>query len=194
MLALIRWVRNAAGPWAAVCWVVFPAVLQAADVEVTGIQAVHRHGQTFVTWTDVAEGEAGAKFRYSLYCSRQPITAENLDDAELCYRGVLNHSARLFGTAFNAKDRLDPTRPTAILEPDGQTLPLWSGLAVHTVRSAGRAYYAVVATDEKFAPLSRVVPGRSATTEPVVEQVEPRQPIKLYDSKSRGIYSPQTSI
>jgi hypothetical protein len=26
--------------------------------KVTGIQAVHRHGQTFVTWQDAAEGEA----------------------------------------------------------------------------------------------------------------------------------------
>ena len=83
------------------------------SVEVTGIQAVHRHGQTFVTWKDVAEGEAGAKFRYSLYRSEQPITADNLAQAELCYRGVLNNSAKLFGSAFNMKDRLDPAKPTA---------------------------------------------------------------------------------
>src|SRR5687767_2102766 len=30
---------------------------RAAELEVTGIQVVHRHGQTFVTWKDVAEGE-----------------------------------------------------------------------------------------------------------------------------------------
>jgi len=55
-------------------------------------------------------------------------------------------------------------------------------------------YYAVVVTDEKFKTLSTVVPGKSATTEAVAEKVAPIQPIKLLDSKTRGIYSPQTSI
>jgi pimeloyl-ACP methyl ester carboxylesterase len=166
----------------------------AADLEVTSIQAICRHGQTFVTWKDVAEGEAGAGFRYSLYRSDKPITQDNLAGAELCYHGVLHNSAKLFGSAFNSKDRLDPNKPTAILEDGGKPLPLWSGLAVHTVRRDGKAYYAVVATDDKFKPLTKVVPGKSATIEPVHEKVAPIQPIKLHDSKSRGPYSPQTSI
>lgn len=169
-------------------------VARAADLEVTDIKAVHRHGQSFVTWKDAAESEAGAKYRYSLYRSTQPITADNLAKAELCYHGVLNHSAKLFGSAFNLKDRIDPSKPTAIIEEGGKPLPLWTGLAVHTARQDGRAYYAVVATDEKYQPLTKVVPGKSATTEPVEEKVAPIQPIKLYDSKSRGQYSPQTSI
>jgi len=166
----------------------------AADLEVAGIQAVHRHGQTFVTWKDVASGEAGSKVRYSLYRSPQPITAANLAQAELCYHGVLFNSARLFGSAFNLKDRLDPKKPTATIETGGKPLPDGSGLAVHTVRKDGPAYYAVVATDEKYAPLSKVVPGKSATTDAVTEKVAPIQPIKLHDSKTRGVYSPQTSI
>src|SRR5687767_9492000 len=87
-----------------------PAVA-AADVGVTGIQAVHRHGQTFVTWKDVAEGEAGAPFRYALYRADRPITPDNLAQAERCYRGVLHNSAKLYGSAFNRKDRLDPAKP-----------------------------------------------------------------------------------
>jgi type 1 glutamine amidotransferase len=75
--------------------------------DVTGVKVVHRHGQTFVTWKDAAEGEAGAAYRYSVYRSDRPITAGNLGQAERCCQGVLNHSARLFGTAFNAKDRID---------------------------------------------------------------------------------------
>lgn len=167
---------------------------RAADLEVIGIQAAHRHGQTFVTWKDVAEGEEGAKYRYSLYRSPQPITQDNLAKAELCYHGVLIHSGKLFGSAFNLKDRLDPAKPMAVIEEGGQPLPLWSGLAVHTVKKDGNAYYAVVATDEKYNPVSKVVPGKSATTQPVVEKVAPIQPIKLYDSTKRGQYSPQTSI
>src|SRR5687767_5096221 len=83
------------------CWFVLAALpIRAAEIEVTGIQAVHRHGQTFVTWQDVAEGEAGANYRYSLYRSTEPITAQNLPQAQLCYRGVLNNSAKLYGSAF----------------------------------------------------------------------------------------------
>lgn len=170
------------------------APLGAAEPEVTSIQAVYRHGQTFVTWKDVAEGEASARFRYSLYRSNQPITQENLAKAELCYHGVLANSAKLFGSVFNPKDRFDPQKPTVTLEEGGKPLPPWSGLAVHTVRQEGKAYYAVVATDEKFTPLSKVIAGQSATVEGVAEKPAPIQPIKLYDSKMRGPYSLQTSI
>ena len=123
---------------------------RAADLEVTNIQVVHRHGQTFVTWKDVAEGEPGVKFRYSLYRSDKPITQEHLAEAELCYHGVLNNSAKLFGSAFNLKDRLDPNKPTATIEDGRKALPAWTGVAVYTVRRDGNAYYAIVATDEKF--------------------------------------------
>src|ERR1043165_2981907 len=78
--------------------VLAPSVpVRADNVTVTEIRAVHRHGQTFVTWKDLAEREAGAKYRYSLYRSDRPITAANVAQAELCYRGVLNNSARLYG-------------------------------------------------------------------------------------------------
>jgi hypothetical protein len=60
----------------------FAPFAHAAEFEVTRIQAVHRHGQTFVTWKDVAAREDGAKFRYSLYRSGEPITAANLDGAQ----------------------------------------------------------------------------------------------------------------
>lgn len=173
------------------CFVVFfaglfcTAPIWSADIEVTGIQAVHRHGQSFVTWKDVAEGEAGAKYRYSLYRSEQPITAANLPQAELCYRGVLNNSAKLYGSAFNVKDRLDDAKPYSVIVEGGKPLPSWSGLAVHTVRKKAKAYYAIVATDDKLNPVSAVIPGKSATTEPIDEQLGPIQAIKLYDSKER---------
>lgn len=171
-----------------------PTFGQGPDPEITGIQAVHRHGQTFVTWKDAAESEAGANFRYSLYRSDRPITADNWKQAELCYHGVFPNSGRLFGTAFSPKDRFDATKPYCIIEEGGKPLPPWSGLGVHTALKDGKAYYAVVATDVKLNPLSRIVPGKNATTEPVVEKVAPIQPIKLFDSKTRGVYSPQTSI
>jgi hypothetical protein len=50
-----------------------------AQLSVKRINATHRDGQTFVTWTDVAEGKLGMDYRYSLYCSDQPITELNLN-------------------------------------------------------------------------------------------------------------------
>jgi hypothetical protein len=164
------------------------------DLKVTGIRAVSRHGQTFVTWKDAAEGEAGAGLRYVLYRSGSPITEDNVGGAETCISGILNHSGRLFGTAFNPKDRLDPQRPGSILEEGGAPLPLWSGLAVRTILKEAKSYYAVRVTDEKSVPLGRIVPGESATLEPIDEKVAPLQPLKLADSKDRGPYWKQTCI
>lgn len=69
---------------------------------------------------------------------------------------MLNNSAKLFGSAFTQiarqntntpvfalwrDGRLTPTpMPTAIIEEGGQPLPMWSGLAVHTVTKDGRSY------------------------------------------------------
>src|SRR5437763_14296600 len=105
-----------------VCCALVPSYGIATEPEVRDIHVAHRHGQTFVTWKDAAAGEAGAKYRYSLYRSDRPITADNLKQAELCARGILNNSARLFGTAFNVKDRLDAAKPYCVLEEGGKPL------------------------------------------------------------------------
>jgi pimeloyl-ACP methyl ester carboxylesterase len=152
---------------------------EAGAVTVTDIKAVCRHGQTFVTWMDAAEGEAGSRYRYSLYRSDEPITQENLAQAEFCYPGVLNNSCKQFGYAYSMKDRLDPRHPTYILEEGGEPLPLWSGVAVRTIRKDGRSFYAVMVTDEQYRPVGRIVPGQSATTGAVEERVAPIQPIAV---------------
>ncbi|MGQ9662361.1 MAG: hypothetical protein ACUVWX_08510 [Kiritimatiellia bacterium] len=94
------------------------------ELTVTEIKAFHRYGQTFVTWKDVVPGEEGSRYRYLLYRSDHPITQETLDKAELCYHGVLNNSCKQIGYAFGMKDRLDPAKPTYILEEGGQPLPM----------------------------------------------------------------------
>lgn len=71
----------------------------------TDIKAICRNGQTFVTWKDVAGGSDGAKYRYSLYRSNKPITQDNLDKAELFYKGLFNNEAKLFGSAFTQEAR-----------------------------------------------------------------------------------------
>lgn len=169
-------------------------LLGSTDLKVTGIRAISHHGQTFVTWKDAAEGEEGAGLRYVLLRSASPITEENAGAAEVCGSALLNHSGRLFGTAFNPKDRIDPKRPMSIVEEGGAPLPLWSGLAVRTIRQDGKSYYAVRIVDEKSTPLGRIVPGESATVDPIEEKVAPIQPMKLADSKDRGPYWKQTCL
>ena len=150
---------------------------RAGEAEVTGIKAFCRDGQVFVTWKDAAEGREGAKYRYTLYRSNAPITQATVGKAEAVIRGILNNSCKLVGSDLILKDRLDPKWLTCRLTKGGKNLPMWSGVGVHTLTKAGKGYYAVVATDLALKPLSKVVPGQSATTEPVEEKVAPVQPI-----------------
>ncbi|MCG3179181.1 MAG: hypothetical protein BIFFINMI_01514 [Phycisphaerae bacterium] len=165
------------------------AAALADDAKVANVKAVSHDGQTFVTWTDVAEGEAGKDFRYNLYRSDQPITQDSLAAAELAISGIENNSACQYGYGMNAKSRIEPKRPMAIIVAGGQPLPEWSGLAVRTVEKDGRSFYAVVATDLSGKAVSQVVPSQSATTEAVEEKVAPIQPIKIGDSATRGQYA-----
>ena len=173
----------------AVALIAIVAVSSAAgqELKVAGIKAEHRNGQTFITWKDAAEGEAGAKLRYAVYRSDKPIA--NVAAMKPYMTGVLSNSAKLFGSAFWPKDRLDESRPTCTIVEGGKPLAMWTGLAVVTPAADGKARYAVVATDLAGKPLTKVVPGQSATTDPVAEKISPIQPIKLHDSKTYGRYA-----
>ncbi len=150
--------------------------------EVTGIKAFCRAGQVFVTWKDVAEGEAGTKYRYSVYRSDQPITQANVAQAQPVIQGILSNSCKMLGMDLTTKDRLDPKKPRIRLTDGGERLPLWSGMGVHTVAKDGKGYYAVMATDLALKPLSKVVPGQSATTAPVDEKVAQVGPIRQFSA------------
>lgn len=156
-----------------------------AEPSVSGIRAFCRDGQVFVTWKDAAEGEAGAAYRYTIYRSDIPITQETLAQAEAVIRGILNNSCKLAGMDLAPADRLNPVHPRIRLADGGEPLPLWSGLGVHTVTRDGAGYYAVVATDHGLKPLSRVVPGQSATLEPVAERMGAVQPIRQIAAAGR---------
>lgn len=172
-----------------VVWLSAAGLFAAEPLAVREIAVRHERGQTFVTWSDVAAGEQGAAYRYDLYRSGQPITAENLAQAEVAMRGLLHNSAKMFGYAYNAADRIDPSKPTMKFSAEGESLPESSGLAVVNVAKGGESYYAVVATDLSGDSVTQVVPGQSATTKPVVEQPAPLAPIKLGDGKERGRYA-----
>jgi hypothetical protein len=197
-------VRRALIPWAvATGLTLLGAPARAGEPAVTGVKAVYKDGQVFVTWKDAAEGEAGAKYFYSVYRSDEPITQDNLGKATPVIKGIHNNSCRLPGLDLKLKDRISTTdagphmrqfksylvRGTSRLRltEDGECLPMWSGVGVHTVEKPGKGYYAVVATDLASKPLSEVVPGESATTEPVEEKVAPFQPIMQVTCKLKPI-------
>lgn len=166
----------------------------ADEPEVAEIRAEHRDGQTFVTWRDAAQGEAGKAFRYRLLRADAPITAENADRAEVAIRGILWQSGKQFGYAFNEQDRLDPEKPTAVIRAGGDPLPVGSGLAVRTVTRPGKSWYAVLATDPNDKPVGSVVPGKSATVAGIDETVAPLAPIQLGDGRDRGRYASLNSV
>lgn len=161
----------------------------------SGMAVRHRFGQTFVTWSDRAQGAAGEGYRYRVYRSVTPI----IDDADLTAlepiaSGILNHSGQLFGSAFTPPQRLDSELPMAVLDDEGEPLPTWSGLWTTTAETDDCAYYAVIATDLDGTPVESVAVDVNATVEPIAERVGSREPIKVYDSATRGKYSPNTEI
>jgi len=64
-----------------------------AELKVSGIQALHRNGQTFVTWKDVTEEDAGIAYWYSLYCSEHQISEARLAGLKPVISGLVNNSA-----------------------------------------------------------------------------------------------------
>lgn len=155
------------------------------EPKVTKVKAVYRDGQTFVTWKDAAEDAKGANYRYIVYRSDTPISSATMYLAGVCGSNILNNSAMLFGQAFYPWNRLDSSRPMSRISTGSQPLPMWSGLAVHTVTNEAVGYYAVVATDTNGRPLSSIIPGESATVDGVEEKIAPIQPARLRSAPRR---------
>jgi hypothetical protein len=146
------------------------ATRSAAAPRVTGIAAVSRNGQTFITWNDASPADPTA--RYALYQSAQPITEQTIGAAHLLQWDILPDSASIFGP--NVVTRV----PRAVLAPDQPPLPDGTGLAVVTIPAARQSYYAILPADPSGHPLSEPVPGQSATVQPLSETPAPIQAIE----------------
>ena len=109
----------------------------AATADGSQVHVLHHDGQSFVSWPDRAEGEAGAAFRYRVYRASAPIGSDaDLARADLVAE-VTNHSGQRFGTAFRPPQRLDADVPMAVLREGDPPLPPWWGVAVSTVTRPG---------------------------------------------------------
>lgn len=158
-----------------------------AQAPVTGLQAVHRSGQTFLTWferTDLT-GE-----QYRIYRHTQAITAGNLASAQL-----LNATYPLFeGSSIyhTERERAFSQEPGAnggyvslrnyIIEPFGAQLSDATGLFVWTTAANGSFYYAITTVFEDQE--NRADFGTGNTFGPVIESVTDPLPIPVWESAS----------
>jgi S-formylglutathione hydrolase FrmB len=126
--------------------------------QVTAVKAVHRDGQTFVTWQEIGSPppsvltmkevqdlekslSANPPVRYRVYRSAQPI--ERLSDAVL-----VGEQSPLSGWNVAYRGRAPGPTDQAlryVIQDGGQPLPTGIGVLVHNPPSPGQAYYAVTA-------------------------------------------------
>lgn len=144
------------------------AAAPARATTVTALQAVHRDGQTFLTWT----APAGTGWRYRVYSSPTPITASaqlagatlvgSVGDSTWCDRRF----SRLRGTVFGYS--IDSLAPA---------LTATRGLFVRTVGASGASCYAVTAQALAGAEDLTIVPGANALAGAVTELLGVPRPV-----------------
>lgn len=118
--------------------------------QVTGAVAVHRSGQTFITWNEIAL--TNPETRYRVYRHTAPISAATLDDATLLAEVEPNSGYyRHEGEGCSAGSNCSPIGQSRfIIEDDGAPLPEGVGLFVYTPHDPAPigAYYAVTSVVE----------------------------------------------
>lgn len=147
----------------------------AAEQQVTGLRAVNREGQTFLTWKE--DGESKGEW-YRVYASRQAISTRNFDEAKLVAK--IPEGSNRFGFLRN----IDPKRSSRLCEilqekrcdaiqiedyEDGRKqLSDGTGLFVHTVKEDAQTFYAV--TVERDGDETRTIRvGENSLAEPAHE-------------------------
>jgi len=157
-----------------------PKAAQAEQIEALGVTAVHRSGQTFITWT---ESTGLTNELYTIYRSNEPITAANIHQAQVLLT-VPEDSARFYANRYY-KDYVGPWLNRyldRLVIADGQPqLAAGTGLLVWTLNEYDfqdypemAGYYAVTYTpyggSEIFDPTN--VTGR------VSESLLPPKPVQ----------------
>jgi len=161
--------------------------------DVTEIAASHAHGQTFITWKDVSDGDAGSNIHYAVYRSTETITQETLSKAEKRVWNISQNSGQIYTFVFSNSgkpvDRSNPAIPGYVIETGKPPIPSGHGLAVITPDKPGKAYYAVVAESAGSA-CGAIVPGKNATQQPVDESPAPIEPVKVNEGKDPVSHKP----
>ncbi|MFQ5808047.1 MAG: hypothetical protein ACE5JM_00385 [Armatimonadota bacterium] len=189
--------------------------------QVTGLEVLHRAGQTFITWKEIEdvvgrdevnwrelksllEGiDSERRVRYVVYRSSEPITSENLHEAEeiarvkplscwnvngrnverpiddfIATEPLLEHGqGNPFGNATpDGEYGLDCPIDRLVIQDGAAPLPRGSGLYVHTPGRAGEAHYAVVTSIDGVQNTVALSPA-NATVRPVAETDGAGEPV-----------------
>jgi len=157
-------------------------VLYMKDI-VSDLRGVYRDGQVFLTWKE-AETPEGTTF--NVYMSHQPITSQNLSEAEKIGHHVERHSARdWWQDPASFFKNAEPSEPAGfVIENGADPLDPSGGLFVHTVtpQNAGSCYYAVTATGAEGTENTNLSLGKNSLQNPVVGQVALAQPVYIADA------------
>lgn len=137
-----------------------------------GLQAVHRSGQTFLTWNEVDN-----TVHYHIYRSTQPITTENLSTATLLTSrwGPIDADSSLH------KHRSIGVPEFFIIENGADPLDADTGLFVHTTQPGqdGSVYYAVTTiTDGR--ENKQIIMGENSLAVAVTESVDTPEPVLTF--------------
>jgi len=160
---------------------------------VTGLTAVHRGGQTILTWMEPAlKGSAERmtfqefsalreeSFRephatiYRIYRSAEPIRAATIGKAELVDEiGPLSGwNPDFYGTGI----RKEQTVPRYVVRDEGNPVAPGTAVYAHNPKAAGKAYYAVGLVQNGEEDLTLFDRGNALET-PVEESVGPGSPV-----------------
>lgn len=152
------------------------ANVKAASGEVVqSIKAIHRSGQTFITWTELADGVG-----YHVYSHNKPITAANISAA----RKLTNRWGPLDSNTSINTHASGVIPGTYVIEDLQAPLSPQNGLFVHTANATGDAYYAVTAViNNKEKRIFSL--GENSLVDSVVEVVALPKPV-LTLSMNRG--------
>lgn len=150
----------------------------------SGIDAFHRSGQTFITWQ---EDNAVSGESYQVYRHTEPITTANLDDATLLTDrwGAIAEGSSAYANELTWPSPWDPqpTHRNFVIQDDGPELSDTTGLFVWTTHENGTFYYAVTTVRDGLEDRT-IVPGDDATVAGLVETVADSAPIRVHTTES----------
>lgn len=148
----------------------------------TGLNAFHRSGQTFLTWTE--RGEISGE-QYRVYRHSEPITAANRGEASLVATlsegSSAYHTERMRGMDYPPEQNGGyRSLRNYVIEPLGPQLPDDTGLLVWTVEEGGMSYYAVSTVLDGVENQRDFGPGN--TFGPVTETAVDPEPVLVWQS------------
>lgn len=139
----------------------------------SGLQAFHRSGQTFITWTE--DGSVAGE-KYHVYRSNSPITTANIASAEKLTSkwGALDDNTSVH--KYVAPNTGVPS--TFVIQDLGTPLPTNRGLIVYTTpeSQSGTWFYAVTQVTNSVESLA-LTSGSNTLTTGVSETVATPQPV-----------------